>query len=84
MTLVQGDLRLDNILFTDKNNREFYVRLANCSSGASLNDVAYCNTTHPNDRAGAEEELVKEYHGLDNNDIILSNRHGMIIVEVHS
>ena len=67
MTLVQGDLRLDNILFTDKNNRAILLDWQTAAVGLPLNDVAYCISTsflNPNDRAGAEEELVKEYHAL--------------------
>ena len=67
MTLVQGDLRLDNILFTDKNNRAILLDWQTAAVGLPLNDVAYCISTsflNPNDRACAEEELVKEYHAL--------------------
>ncbi len=67
MTLVQGDLRLDNILFTDKNNRAILLDWQTAAVGLPLNDVAYCISTsflNPNDRASAEEELVKEYHAL--------------------
>ena len=67
MTLVQGDLRLDNILFTDKNNRAILLDWQTAAVGLPLNDVAYCISTSfldPSDRASAEEELVKEYHAL--------------------
>jgi thiamine kinase-like enzyme len=67
MTLVQGDLRLDNILFTDKNDRAILLDWQTAAVGLPLNDVAYCISTSfldPNDRASAEEGLVKEYHAL--------------------
>ena len=65
MTLVQGDLRLDNILFVDKNNRAILLDWQTAAVGLPLNDVAYCISTsfkNPKDRAEAEENLVKEYH----------------------
>jgi aminoglycoside phosphotransferase (APT) family kinase protein len=67
MTLVQGDLRLDNILFTDKKNRAILLDWQTASVGLPLNDVAYFISTsflNPKDRASTEEELVKEYHAL--------------------
>ena len=69
MTLVQGDLRLDNILFVDQNNRAILLDWQTAAVGLPLNDVAYCISTsfdNPNDRADAEESLVKEYHSLLN------------------
>ena len=65
MTLVQGDLRLDNILFVDQNNRAILLDWQTAAVGLPLNDVAYCISTsfdNPNDRADSEESLVKEYH----------------------
>ena len=67
MTLVQGDLRLDNILLYDYDNRAILLDWQTAAVGLPLNDVAYCISTsflNPNDRASAEEELVKEYHAL--------------------
>ena len=67
MTLVQGDLRLDNLLFTDKNNRAILLDWQTAAVGLPLNDVAYCISTSfrdPNERAGKEEDLVKEYYDL--------------------
>jgi len=67
MTLVQGDLRLDNILFTDKNDRAILLDWQTAAVGLPLNDVAYCISTSfldSNDRASAEEKLVNEYHSL--------------------
>lgn len=67
MSLVQGDLRLDNILFVDKDNRAILLDWQTAAVGLPLNDVAYCISTsflNPNDRANAEEKLVKEYHAL--------------------
>ena len=69
MTLVQGDLRLDNILFVDQNNRAILLDWQTAAVGLPLNDVAYCISTsfdNPNDRADTEESLVKEYHSLLN------------------
>ena len=65
MTLVQGDLRLDNILFVDKNNRAILLDWQTAAVGLPLNDVAYCISTsfkNPKDRAEAEKNLVKDYH----------------------
>ena len=67
MSLVQGDLRLDNILFVDKDNRAILLDWQTAAVGLPLNDVAYFISTsflNPNDRANAEEKLVKEYHAL--------------------
>ena len=67
MTLVQGDLRLDNILFVDKNDRAILLDWQTAAVGLPLNDVAYCISTsflNPNDRANAEEKLVQDYHAL--------------------
>ena len=85
MTLVQGDLRLDNILFTDKNNRAILLDWQTAAVELPLNDVAYCISTsflNPNDRAGAEKELVKnkeisEDDEKNNNDYIqkLTDQH---------
>ena len=69
MTLVQGDLRLDNILFVDQDNRAILLDWQTAAVGLPLNDVAYCISTsfdNPNDRTNAEESLVKEYHKLLN------------------
>ena len=67
MTLVQGDLRLDNILFADKDNRAILLDWQTAAVGLPLNDVAYCISTSfadPSNRAKAEEVLVKDYHDL--------------------
>ena len=67
MTLVQGDLRLDNLLFTDKNNRAILLDWQTAAVGLPLNDVAYCISTSfqdPKERAKEEENLVKEYYDL--------------------
>ena len=67
MTLVQGDLRLDNLLFTDKNGRAILLDWQTAAVGLPLNDVAYCISTSfrdPNERAEKEEDLVKEYYDL--------------------
>ena len=67
MTLVQGDLRLDNILFVDNNDRAILIDWQTAAIGLPLNDVAYCISTsflNPNDRANAEEKLVQDYHAL--------------------
>ena len=67
MTLVQGDLRLDNILFVDNNDRAILLDWQTAAVGLPLNDVAYCISTsflNPNDRANAEEKLVQDYHAL--------------------
>ena len=66
-TLVQGDLRLDNLLFTDKNNRAILLDWQTAAVGLPLNDVAYCISTSfqdPKERAKEEENLVKEYYDL--------------------
>ena len=65
MTLVQGDLRLDNILFDDENNAAILLDWQTASIGLPLNDIAYCISTSfadPQERATFEESLVKEYY----------------------
>ena len=67
MTLVQGDLRLDNLLFTDENNRAILLDWQTAAVGLPLNDVAYCISTsfrEPSDRANNEKDLVKGYYDL--------------------
>ena len=67
MTLVQGDLRLDNLLFTDRNNRVILLDWQTAAVGLPLNDVAYCISTSfrdPNERANNEKNLVKGYYDL--------------------
>ena len=65
MTLVQGDLRLDNILFDDESNAAILLDWQTASIGLPLNDIAYCISTSfadPQERATFEESLVKEYY----------------------
>ena len=62
MTLVQGDLRLDNILFDDESNAAILLDWQTASIGLPLNDIAYCISTSfadPQRRATFEESLVK-------------------------
>ncbi len=67
MTLVQGDLRLDNLLFTDRNNRAILLDWQTAAVGLPLNDVAYCISTsfrEPEERANNEKDLVIGYYDL--------------------
>ena len=67
MTLVQGDLRLDNILFGGQDNKAILLDWQTASIGLPLNDIAYCISTSfadPKVRAKSEEILVKEYYDL--------------------
>jgi aminoglycoside phosphotransferase (APT) family kinase protein len=67
MTLIHGDLRLDNLLFTDENKRAILLDWQTAAVGLPLNDVAYFISTSfakPNDREKEEKRLVTEYHKL--------------------
>ena len=67
MTLIHGDLRLDNLLFTDENKRAILLDWQTAAVGLPLNDVAYFISTsfaNPNERKKEEERLVTEYHKL--------------------
>ena len=66
-TLVQGDLRLDNILFGDADNKAILLDWQTASIGLPLNDIAYCISTSfadPKERAMSEESLLREYYDL--------------------
>ena len=64
--LQHGDLRLDNILYSDSNGRAIIVDWQTFTWGSPLADVSYCIGTSfadPQERAGCEEALVSEYLG---------------------
>ena len=63
--LTHGDLRLDNMLFTDKDGRAVLLDWQTASCGNPMGDIAYCIQTSLKDkqeRAALEEGLVARYH----------------------
>ena len=63
--LTHGDLRLDNMLFTDKDGRAILLDWQTASCGNPMGDIAYCIQTSLKDkqeRAALEEGLVARYH----------------------
>ncbi len=64
LCVAHGDLRLDNILYSDKDGRAIIVDWQTVNAGAPMSDVAYFIGTSfadPAMRAAAEEELVLGY-----------------------
>lgn len=63
--LVHGDMRLDNMLFTDADGRAILLDWQTLSAGPPMGDVAYAISTSladPQIRADEEEALVARYH----------------------
>ncbi len=64
IAVTHGDLRLDNILFTDRKGRAIIVDWQTIAAGPPIGDVAYCVGTSfsdPKVRAREEEALVEHY-----------------------
>lgn len=62
--LTHGDLRLDNILFSDAKGRAILLDWQTASAGSPMADIAYCIATSLKDaaaRAAHEEALVSDY-----------------------
>lgn len=65
IVLSHGDLRLDNMLFTDSDGRAVLLDWQTLAAAAPMGDVAYCISTSLADasvRADCEENLVAHYH----------------------
>ena len=65
VVLAHGDLRLDNLLFSDADGRAILLDWQTASAGAPMGDIAYCISTSLKDpalRAAHEEKLVAAYH----------------------
>lgn len=65
VALTHGDLRLDNMLFTDAQGRAVLLDWQTASCGNPMGDIAYCIQTSLKDpalRARDEEALVARYH----------------------
>ena len=65
VVLTHGDLRLDNMLFSDAAGRAILLDWQTASCGNPMGDVAYCIQTSLSDknaRATHEQDLVARYH----------------------
>ena len=65
VVLTHGDMRLDNMLFTDGAGRAVLLDWQTASCGNPMSDIAYAISTSladPQMRAHAEEALVARYH----------------------
>lgn len=65
IVLSHGDMRLDNMLFTDSAGRVVLLDWQTASAANPMGDIAYAISTSLADaglRAGAEEALVARYH----------------------
>ncbi len=65
VVLTHGDLRLDNLLFSDAEGRTVLLDWQTASAGGPMGDIAYCISTslkNPDERAAIEQELVAAYH----------------------
>ncbi|MGC6534394.1 MAG: phosphotransferase family protein [Parvibaculales bacterium] len=63
--LTHGDMRLDNMLFTDTQGRAVLLDWQTASCANPMGDIAYAVSTSladPKQRADAEEALVVHYH----------------------
>ena len=65
LVLAHGDLRLDNMLFYDADERVILLDWQTASVASPMGDIAYCISTSlkdPDVRAAHEENLVATYH----------------------
>lgn len=65
VVLAHGDMRLDNMLFTDADGRVILLDWQTVSAGNPMSDVAYAISTSLADattRAAQEKDLVARYH----------------------
>jgi hypothetical protein len=65
VVLAHGDMRLDNMLFSDADGRTILLDWQTASAGAPMGDIAYCISTglkSADQRAALEPELVAAYH----------------------
>ena len=66
MVLAHGDMRLDNMLFSDRQGRVILLDWQTASMAPPMGDIAYCISTSlqsADERAAHEESLVAAYHG---------------------
>lgn len=65
VVLSHGDMRLDNMLFSDADGRAVLLDWQTASAGAPMGDIAYCISTSlkdPDERAALEKDMVAAYH----------------------
>ena len=65
MALTHGDMRLDNMLFSDADGRTVLLDWQTASAGPPMADIAYCISTslaQADERAALEKDLVAAYH----------------------
>ena len=65
VVLAHGDMRLDNLLFSDADGRTVLLDWQTASAGAPMGDIAYCISTslkNAEERAAHEQRLVGDYH----------------------
>lgn len=65
VVLAHGDMRLDNLLFSDAEGRTILLDWQTASAGAPMGDIAYCISTSlkaADERAAHEAQLVAAYH----------------------
>ena len=63
--LAHGDMRLDNMLFSDRQGRVILLDWQTASMAPPMGDIAYCISTslkQADERAAHEEKLVAAYH----------------------
>ena len=65
MVLTHGDMRLDNMLFSDADGRTILLDWQTAAAGPPMGDIAYCISTslaQADARAAMEKQLVAAYH----------------------
>ncbi|MBL6761116.1 MAG: phosphotransferase [PS1 clade bacterium] len=65
VVLTHGDMRLDNMLFSDADGRTVLLDWQTASAGPPMGDIAYCISTslkQAQERTAHEERLVAAYH----------------------
>jgi len=65
MVLTHGDMRLDNMLFSDADGRTVLLDWQTAAAGPPMGDIAYCISTslaQADARAALEKDLVAAYH----------------------
>ena len=65
LVLAHGDMRLDNMLFSDADGRTILLDWQTASAAPPMGDIAYCISTslkQADERAAHEQRLVAAYH----------------------
>jgi hypothetical protein len=65
VVLTHGDMRLDNMLFSDPEGRPILLDWQTAAAGPPMGDIAYCISTSladADERAAHEKNLVAAYH----------------------